>query len=1024
MQLRNSLLSVRRSPLKSILFFILIFALTVVLMLGSTLVNTCLQTINKCKETYVTTATLEYQSGLYPNQDIRDPSAVALQDAIDFDALEQKPYILQAEKTQNAGVFIGGFENIKDNMPAKTAVVLEVSVNSFNVEGQLLATVKNVLYSSTIQPGRTVFLNMPQEEDGSNAYLTPESGKRYLLCGVSDGAPTGHSGISVMPILPRAAVDADLSLSVPIVELTDEGYSVEDPRFTMFYRIAEAYEKINNCRYATLATQPAMLEAFSQNDYILKSGKLYTPEECADGTVRCLLPEVIASRLKLSVGDTVPIDVFTTDAYSLSDAYFPDVTAMQTIPCLVSGIYSSSNEDLPRVFMSSFGDVPAGLAGYTIGTLRLENGVRTLPQGLLPSDITVTVYDQGYAGVYHALSELLTGALRLLLLAAIVALALLLLFAFLFVSRQADALQTMYMLGTSRAALCRYTLYGTGAILLPAVLIACPVSKQFTALLNDIFQRSTAITFDTTAFSTTGLGVIKPLTASVQMPLLLLLGCAACVLLVGLLLCLCFLLPILRIKKQKREKKQRRHNTAPRERKTSLLRGAGRKYLLLSVRRGGVRSVVVPVICLLLAVFLLALSYTEQVYREKRVQLDKDTEITGYFSDYSGKFRGNLLLPERMFDKFTSCDLFTETVFYSQASYCFMGQITKSDGSVVYSEGGTAIIPNNSFAYESFIERFLSGPKIIYTPNLMATGGFEQEGKNSVTWLDGYGEHYFTEEREAFTGLRELNFWSYSYETFDEDLREFCCVVPRKFLEKYGAELGDTLFLFVGTEAEATNLSYKIIGCYESKNADGNFYTRLDNEPLVAHVWFGLDEEDFFPAISHRNAYSGGTFRLADASRLQEAKDTLDELGYSRTRKTARFRIYPVFEDSEYLNAAEKLDSSVAFIGRMRIIATILSFFCGATAAYLMASRRKTELAVLRSLGAKRRTAFFVFFGEQTLLCLGGTVLGLLLWRLVAPWSLQSLFAFTFALGYLLATAAALLRANYTDLLSILSEKE
>lgn len=150
MIIRNGLAAARRTPLKSVLFFILIFVLVTALILGQTLRSVCSSLLERCETTYLTTAILEYRGGQYPDRSAFDPDAAALRGAIDFDALLERDCVLACDRSETAIVAVRELELNRRQMAAPDVVIGRIVVHSENDTSQL----RQSLYTPTLRDGR------------------------------------------------------------------------------------------------------------------------------------------------------------------------------------------------------------------------------------------------------------------------------------------------------------------------------------------------------------------------------------------------------------------------------------------------------------------------------------------------------------------------------------------------------------------------------------------------------------------------------------------------------------------------------------------------------------------------------------------------------------------------------------------------------------------------------------------------------------------------------------------------------
>ena len=148
MIIRNSLKSVIRSPLKSILFFLLIMALVAALSLGSALVSMCSALIRQCDSTYTTIASVEYRGGRFPEKSVSDINAAGIRALVDFDALSELKYVKAVDRSDTAIVSLPGFNRVlAENSSSENVVVVVAKKLS---DDNVMAKVTKVLYSDAL----------------------------------------------------------------------------------------------------------------------------------------------------------------------------------------------------------------------------------------------------------------------------------------------------------------------------------------------------------------------------------------------------------------------------------------------------------------------------------------------------------------------------------------------------------------------------------------------------------------------------------------------------------------------------------------------------------------------------------------------------------------------------------------------------------------------------------------------------------------------------------------------------------
>jgi len=1024
MIVRNGLAAARRTPLKSVLFFVLILVLVTALILGETLRSVCSSLLERCETSYQTTAILEFQGNQYPDRSAYDPDAAALHEALDFDALLAQDCVLACDRSEMTIAAVEGLELNRRQMAAPNVVIGRIVVHSENDTSQL----REVLYSPTLRDG-AIFRLHPED-------YGLEAGHHYLICGKTDGSTGGSVPVALGSLYNHAAEQQGKTLACAWVDVTETGLDENDPQQAPFYEMAEAYKAINRALYAQVCTDLSLLEPFAQGEYSIKQGALYTPEQAQSGAY-CMLPEHVANRLEAAPGDEVCLALMPADDVP-ADCWWPGGEPLKEETYTVAGVISSTGEELPLIYVSE-AEGETSFCGYTLGTLLLKNGTAQKAldelEALLPAGVVMTVYDQGYAATVEALTELSINADIFTVVVAAAVLSVLILFAALLIGRQEETLVTMYMLGTERKKLGLYTVVNACAVLLPAVMAAIFAARALSGVLTKVvFLSIPRPGTGALRFSNENLGITRAVTDNIDVPWLPAVLCALAVVIVSLFLCMLWLAGILRRMNAGRKVKRKKPARAKEIRPASFGSGTG-KFLLLSVLRGGFRSAIPIALCVIMLLSMTVMDGVLRAFQERKQALDENTVITGYFTDYSGKRQFDLLLDERNTMPMEQSDLFTDFQYSSTDPYKVYRIVSRAD---VSADGTLTDWPTNegtlfevppvdTFAFENFLGNFMLSPKLVYTTDMRASAEFSGAKLPEITWLDGWDESFFSMEWESFTDVDNPDAL-YKRTIFGEDRRLMNVVVPEQFLEKYGVSLGDRVELMLSEDLFVE--TYRIIGSFHSATNAMYLYTRMDNASKV-YQWESEHISIPIDVLWIRAERSCGIFTLADTSKLSEAKDFLEDAGYSVLRSSGRYRIYPVFRDAGYRAEVGKLERSIRYLQILVPLLAGLLAVAGLTAAALMLGKRKGEIGSLRAVGTSGRQVFRIYFTEQLILCLLGTAVGIGLIAAVDPPSIarlaapaRLLCALSFPIGFLLGSLIAACRASRSSMMDLMKERE
>ena len=247
-------------------------------------------------------------------------------------------------------------------------------------------------------------------------------------------------------------------------------------------------------------------------------------------------------------------------------------------------------------------------------------------------------------------------------------------------------------------------------------------------------------------------------------------------------------------------------------------------------------------------------------------------------------------------------------------------------------------------------------------------------------------------------------------------------------LEKYNVKPGEEVTLAISDSVIIEK--YRIVGVFEDLTGMEYIYTRYDNvvkvlKTIVDYVFNGSDMEPVYANyLKTRQGYSSGYFELKDTSMIKEAKNWLKTKGFSRVHSAGFYRLYPILNDAEYCESAEKIEKNISYLENIIPVICVFLLIAGFAAAYLLALRRQVEVAILRSLGESDKRVFKMFFKEQLILTLLGTVITILIFIIFTSPNLYYLMAPGFFLGYMAGTGAALGKMSKNNLQEVLSDKE
>ena len=834
---------------------------------------------------------------------------------------------------------------------------------------------------------------------------------RYLLHGAFTGAGGKVNSFSLMPFYEGCETE-------PWLELTA---GVEIPE--IFYKYADMYQKANShVRFETSADVEA-LEVFQQNLLRLQEGRF--PESGEAGV--CVVSFDMAQQMELALGDTIDLSVLKS---AEDDRFFLSADG-ESRTLTVVGITTQSEEYYGCVWASDAErNYETQLFGYELGRAVLANGnarhAADAIAALCPDNVRVTLYDQGYSAAAQPLQTMQTTAMAITLAAACSTFAVLLLFAYLFVGRQKETVQVLVCLGTPRRKIRRWLLSGAAVICGVAVAGGAVLGDLGLSYIIDFATRITASMYQgDQRYSEAAVGFVKEAAFVQEIPQWPALCAGAAVFVAALVLCALFLQMARRQTAAKRGK-QRIH--VPKGGTSTMGRGALR-FAFLSARRGGWRSVVVPLVSLMLVLLLGLLAVTSAGWSRQLDELYRDARIDGKTVSLNGRQDTNLQVsPENARNIYKSGLL--ESIEVSMGwNYWFADEIPEF-GDYEF----------DIYRKELWISR---QPELVALNGLEAAPEFMHAQLPEITWLEGWDES-FLQEQNCHSFASTLTYFQGGKLLKPENKpMTYPCLVSESLLERRGLKLGDALAVNMIFESQAWEGELEIqltaVGSFPQVAGRSNIYVPLafwsspdwvlgpeDMKPTGDRVTMAFetahDRDYFLYATSY---YETCVFTLSDAARLDELRDYFQSQSFSQVGKMNRNRTAIILRDQTFVETVEGLNRYISFGQILFPVLFAVVMLLGFIISWLVISSRRMEFAVLRGLGASKIRVFMSFFLEQFLLCLLGCALALPVLYLGSPEWMVHLQIISIYLGcYLFGTAISVAVVGRTNLMSLLSERE
>ena len=831
---------------------------------------------------------------------------------------------------------------------------------------------------------------------------------RYVLHGYFSPKGNNHNNFVLTPFYEGCE-------TLPWQEVTEGQY---DPVFDQY---AEIYATANNYVRLEASRDVEALEVFQQNTLRLQQGRFPAAGE-ADA---CVVSYDIAQQLQLELGDSMDLTVLN----SREDDRF-QLTAAEEKQLTVVGIATTGEDHHGCVWVS---DAEGGFAGpifgYQLGRAVLENEkarqAADAIQSFCGDNVRVTLYDQGYSAAAQPMQTMRTTAMAVTLAAACATVAVLLLFAYLFVGRQKETVQVLVSLGTPTGKIRLWLLSGAALICaLAAAVGAAGGSMALESILTMALDGAKSMYTVDQRYSEAAIGFIREAETAVQLPVWPAAAAFCGVFLLALLLCLVFL------------RFSRKQNTPKRGKQTvrvpksgTSVRGKGAlRFALLSAKRGGWRSVIVPVAVLVLSFLLGILAVGAQGWDQQLESLYADTKLQGMTVSTNGRQSTGLQVGADSARALWKSGLLSDMGLSVGWNYYF-DQELPDFGIGEFAE----------YARQKWIA---DQPRIIALNHLQAAPEFMHSGSSQVTWLEGWDQRFLRAEYDSFPSTK-LYFEMGTLLEAEHAPIAYPCLVSEDFLTGRGLALGDTFQITMNYKhyiwESLETVSLYPVGTFTPTAGQRNIYVPLSfwcseswitgetdliapGERVTMQFHSNLDRDKFF-----YNTTTFGTcvFTLKQAEDLDALRDYLQSRKFSQVGKLTGNRTTVMLKDQTFVETVGGLNRYISFSQLLFPVLFGVVALLGFIISWLMVNGRRMEFAILRGLGASRIRVFLTFFTEQLLLCLLGCLISVAaLWLLTGWGQVQPVSVGIFALCYLAGCALSVLAVGRTKLLSLLSERE
>lgn len=499
--IRNSIRQLRRTPLKTALFLLLIIATGMLLSLGCSLWVMNNRNIDYYENSFVTIGTVEQKLESIAQVEQWDiiykdyvifPRAV-YGEVLPSSVLDYKGagYLEKPEKRPFYGSYSPEYKIEKPFSPCSVIEVVPVEDGTPNQPVEVQVT--KVLYGDYVVKGQTIEIYDETLEDPKPM----DQGKTYVLCvlylPIMEGDQFGHQFCPISAIVSRQyhpdgtripPTPEDDSL---YYEVTEGFYETETGERYLEY--VKSLDQYFHALPVTGTNSTILLMPFYDKDAYILQGRDITEDEYEKGEKVCLLPRKFAKDNNLTVGDTIHLQLYFADYRSAASEVFDNSVCAEinaegkAYPVFedsrytVVGIYdmtsgagngnfglakdeviipskSITNSDSNNIM--SFGPMKSNTTSFRIPNGTIEEFMKAWGKSGY-DNLEIKFYDRGYSKLKAGIDNMKNMSLALIAVGFVMVISILLFFSHILITKQIKRTAIESSLGMGRRE-CRVSL--------------------------------------------------------------------------------------------------------------------------------------------------------------------------------------------------------------------------------------------------------------------------------------------------------------------------------------------------------------------------------------------------------------------------------------------------------------------------------------------------------------------------------------------------------------------------------------
>lgn len=1003
---KHSLNNILRSPGKSLLFLILLSASITFISLGVSMNYSANRMLSQADEHYKTVIAFKYGDLHNPDGAWADENFQKNIATLDFDSLTNHPAVISYDLERTIGAFpLDGSEIWQTSSPVKNLAVFSVRLISENEDGSWQG-VSQTSYYSKILSGNNYMTIRPYSSTGVDISNQLNPGRTLLMLAQLDLTPSSlFIATPIQATLLTENPDPNLEDLPEVIDISDQANFFDSKAGQALSELIEVLTVIDKSFKVVASSDIPSMAALHMTETYLIDGEFSEAESIPN----CYLSERIAQAFDLHPGDHWNLAFHYDPNGNPLHSYSAENDFINQDGCRIGGILHISTDITQTIFMTFPDWLDKAPDDYDFLRVRVQNDQADnylfYASQQIPQMVGLQVEDQGYATAVVPILKLRERSLYMTVASAAAGVAVICLFAYLFILRQRETADVMMKLGTGRSKTISYLVFGIMIIAILAATLGIILTTQLdTKVTEAVWETLQGGVMQDLRFSERALGlqiVFKP-----EMQTAPWVRYASAGAVVVFVFIITFIASLLTLKKPKRKKST--PILAPKIESSNAMAfawmpGLSLRFASRSIKRNFLNSLIVPLAVALLGVFILIIGVSAAEQDQAAETIYDRLPTTAYMTTILGQNRQIPLRFQtdiwRLLDNQVQSrqdwmmwaypatgkqirdvregleaenPAIKEVLLTKYLYYDYIGLVEHADGSLgmpnlpvenapLVNSSGTAL----SMGFQWKIYLVKRKPAIAFTDSITRTSEAIKFRDSEISWLEGYSDDDF-HRPEQFV------------------------VLPDRLMKESGISLGDTVRLGIFVPDEKFDVQdavhdFKVIGSYFQGSSSPIVYAPWN---LLTEIQIGQERLAVAAITSdweYETVWSEGlpneylienvdsaTIIPQDVRNLDSLRDYLEENQYSFVGKIRRNRLVVVIEDKALADGILSIQQHLSFLNFIIPIMLLLSGLIAFILSYLLTRNRLPEFAVMRSLGAKKIQVYLAFFLEQLFLLLVG----------------------------------------------------